>query len=117
MFADSIVKETFRLYSGVVMVRIVGNETTLELQDGSRFRFHKDDKVAVYPPAIHMDPDIYEEPKVRGPKRLVRYLGTTFYSKLISTTHRIPFVIHCILVTIFIVFLYEMCDQLPITLL
>lgn len=72
MFADSIVKETFRLYSGVIMIRIVANDTTLELRDGRQYRFKKGDKVAVYPPAIHMDPDIYEEPKVRGPMRLVR---------------------------------------------
>ena len=53
-----------RLTSGVFMVRGVTKDTTFEMEDGSKFNIRAGDRIAMYPPAIHKDPEIYEDPLV-----------------------------------------------------
>lgn len=64
LFTDSIIKETLRFTSGVFMVRYVQHDTEFEMNDGSKHLVREGDRVAIYPPAIHMDPEIFEEPEV-----------------------------------------------------
>ena len=62
--ADSFLKETIRMTSGVFMVRIVMEDTSFTMPNGQTYRCRKGDGVAMYPPTIHMDPEIFEEPQV-----------------------------------------------------
>ena len=71
-FSDSTLNEVMRLTSGVFMVRGVTKDTTFEMEDGSKFNIRAGDRIAMYPPAIHKDPEIYEDPLV-GINRLCAY--------------------------------------------
>ena len=63
-FSDSTLNEVMRLTSGVFMVRGVTKDTTFEMEDGSKFNIRAGDRIAMYPPAIHKDPEIYQDPLV-----------------------------------------------------
>jgi len=52
--------------SGVFMIRYVTKDTHFRTSDGKVHLMRKDDRVAIYPPAIHKDPEIFENPSV-GP--------------------------------------------------
>ncbi|XP_064633610.1 cytochrome P450 7A1-like [Lineus longissimus] len=58
---NSVVQESFRLSSGVFMVRYINEDTWHEV-DGKKMLFRQGDRVAIYPPAIHKDPEIFEDP-------------------------------------------------------
>jgi cytochrome P450 len=62
--AESVVRETCRLSSGAFMVRYVTDDTHFSLDHGNHYLIRKGDRIAVYPPTIHMDPEIFVEPKV-----------------------------------------------------
>ena len=64
MFADSLVQETIRLSSGVFMVRYVTEDTNFVTEGGQKFLIRQGDRVAIYPPALHKDPEIFEDPLV-----------------------------------------------------
>ncbi|GAB1602626.1 prostacyclin synthase-like [Argonauta hians] len=59
---NSINNETLRLCSGVFMVRYVSEDCNFKMNNGQTFLLRKGDRVAVYPPAIHKDPEIFEDP-------------------------------------------------------
>ena len=61
---DSIVKETIRVTSGVFMVRSIVKDTAFEMENGQTYNLRAGDRVAMYPPAIHKDPEIFENPLV-----------------------------------------------------
>lgn len=61
---DSVVNETLRVSSGVFVVRSVLEDTEFEMENGQNFTVRKGDKVAMYPPAMHKDPEIFENPDV-----------------------------------------------------
>lgn len=56
--------ETCRLSSGVFVVRHVVDDTQFTTSDGQSFLLRKGDRVALYPPATHKDPEIFENPLV-----------------------------------------------------
>lgn len=60
---DSFVQETCRMSSGVFIVRHVTESTTIQL-GGISFKLRAGDKVAIFPPSIHKDPAIFDQPKV-----------------------------------------------------
>lgn len=68
---DSFLKETLRLASGVFMVRYVTEDTEFEMPSGETYTVRKGDRVAMYPPAIHMDPEIFESPETFKHDRFV----------------------------------------------
>ena len=53
------------------MVRGVAEDTQFSLRDGSSYLLRKGDKVAFYPPALHLDPEVFEDPKVFKHDRFV----------------------------------------------
>ncbi len=61
---DSFVNETIRLSSGVFMVRYINQDTEFTTSDGKTHIMRKGDRVAMYPPALHKDPEIFEDPLV-----------------------------------------------------
>ena len=46
------------------MIRYVQEDTQFTSTDGSTHLIRKGDRVAMYPPAIHKDPEIFENPDV-----------------------------------------------------
>ena len=63
--ADSVVQETSRISSGVFMIRYVAKDTWFKAENSQReYLMRKGDRVAIYPPAIHKDPEIFEDPLV-----------------------------------------------------
>lgn len=68
--------ETCRLSSGVFVVRHVVDDAQFTTSDGQSFLLRKGDRVALYPPATHKDPEIFENPLVFDYKRFV---DATFY--------------------------------------
>ncbi|KAK3102926.1 hypothetical protein FSP39_014974 [Pinctada imbricata] len=73
---DSIIKETLRISGGVFMVRGIAEDTWFEMNDGQKYFLRKGDKVAMYPPAIHRDPEIFENP---DEYKFDRFVDRKFY--------------------------------------
>lgn len=79
--SGSFVDETSRLASGVFMVRGVTEDTQFTTSSGQQFLIRAGDRVAIYPPAHHKDPEIFEDPLVciiRG------YYTTKFIVRLLA---------------------------------
>lgn len=62
---DSIIKEAMRLSSASMNVRTAKEDFLLHLDNQEAYRIRKDDVIALYPPMLHYDPEIYEDPYVR----------------------------------------------------
>lgn len=45
-------------------VRIAKEDFLLHLDNQEAYRIRKDDVIALYPPMLHYDPEIYEDPYV-----------------------------------------------------
>lgn len=64
-FTDSLVNETFRMSSGVFMIRHNQQDVNFTVASTNEtYKIRAGDKVMMYPPAIHKDPEIFEEPEV-----------------------------------------------------
>lgn len=73
---NSIVHETCRMASGVFVVRYVTEDTWFTMNDGLKYLIRKGDRVAIYPPAIHKDPEIFKDPAVF---KYDRFIDKNFY--------------------------------------
>lgn len=56
-----------RLSSASMNVRVAKEDFLLHLDNQEDYRIRKDDVIALYPPMLHFDPEIYEDPHVRLP--------------------------------------------------
>lgn len=83
-FSDSFLKETLRVTSGVFMVRYCSEDTDFEMSNGEKYTVRKGDRVAMYPPCIHMDPEIFEDPEVSIPSTLDLFRGIRYVTKYIA---------------------------------
>ncbi|KAL8594934.1 hypothetical protein ACOMHN_038497 [Nucella lapillus] len=73
---DSFLKETLRMASGVFMVRKVTEDTQFTMPNGQTYTVREGDKVAMYPPAVHMDSEIFEDPETF---KYDRFVDAKFY--------------------------------------
>lgn len=62
---DSIIKEAMRLSSASMNVRVAKEDFLLHLDNQESYHIRKDDVIALYPPMLHYDPEIFEDPYVR----------------------------------------------------
>ncbi|XP_013869302.1 cytochrome P450 7A1 [Austrofundulus limnaeus] len=79
---DSIIKEAMRLSSASMNVRIAKEDFLLHLDNKEAYHIRKDDVIALYPPMVHFDPEIYEDPYEYKFDRFLDENGqekTTFY--------------------------------------
>lgn len=63
---DSIIKEAMRLSSASMNVRVAKEDFLLHMDNNEAYRIRKDDVIALYPPMLHYDPEIFEDPYVRA---------------------------------------------------
>ncbi|XP_005111570.1 prostacyclin synthase [Aplysia californica] len=73
---DSFLKEVLRWTSGVFMVRKCLEDTAFTTSSGQTYNIRKGDKVAIYPPVLHHDPEIYESPYEF---KYDRFIGAEFF--------------------------------------
>uniref|UniRef100_A0A1I8HMK7 Cytochrome P450 n=2 Tax=Macrostomum lignano TaxID=282301 RepID=A0A1I8HMK7_9PLAT len=59
----SCVQETYRLASGLFLMREVTEDTQFSMEDGQAWNLSKGDLISMYPPSFHRDPTIYDEPE------------------------------------------------------
>lgn len=59
-------KEAMRLSSASLNIRVAKEDFLLHLDNQEAYRIRKDDVIALYPPMVHYDPEIYEDPYVRS---------------------------------------------------
>ncbi|XP_062337885.1 cytochrome P450 7A1 [Osmerus eperlanus] len=79
---DSIIKEAMRLSSASLNVRVAKEDFLLQLDNQESYHIRKDDVIALYPPMVHFDPEIYEDPQEYKYDRYLDESGqekTTFY--------------------------------------
>nr|XP_032826124.1 cytochrome P450 7A1-like [Petromyzon marinus] len=60
---NSSIKEALRLSSASLHFRIAKEDFDLVMDSGEAYHIRKGDGIAVYPPLIHFDPNIYEQPE------------------------------------------------------
>ncbi|XP_077348864.1 cytochrome P450 7A1 isoform X1 [Lithobates pipiens] len=60
---DSIIKESMRLSSASMNIRVAKENFVLQLDGMGAYNIRKDDIVAFYPQTVHLDPEIYEDPQ------------------------------------------------------
>ncbi|CAG5121608.1 unnamed protein product [Candidula unifasciata] len=81
---DSFLKEVIRWTSGVFMVRKCVEDTAFTTASGQTFNIRKGDKVAIYPPVFHHDPEIFAEPETF---KYDRFIDADFYKNGIKIKH------------------------------
>ncbi|XP_040287857.1 cytochrome P450 7B1 [Bufo bufo] len=59
----SAINESLRLCSASMNIRVVQEDFLLELEDDQSVSLRKGDFVALYPPALHKDPEVFEDPE------------------------------------------------------
>ncbi|KAF7644615.1 hypothetical protein LDENG_00219030, partial [Lucifuga dentata] len=64
VYLESAVKESLRLSSASMNIRVAQENFTLQLDGQHSVAVRTGDIIALYPQTMHMDPDIYEEPEV-----------------------------------------------------
>ncbi|KAM5157049.1 cytochrome P450 7B1 [Mantella aurantiaca] len=79
----SAISESMRLCSASMNIRVVLEDFQMELEDDQTVSLRKGDFVALYPPALHRDPEIFEDPEKYKFDRFVEdgKEKTTFYKK------------------------------------
>lgn len=79
----SAINESLRLCSASMNIRVVQEDFLLELEDGQSVSLRKGDFVALYPPALHKDPEVFEDPEEYKYDRFVEdgKEKTAFYKK------------------------------------
>ncbi|XP_073535463.1 cytochrome P450 7B1 isoform X2 [Phyllobates terribilis] len=59
----SAINESLRLCSASMNIRVVQEDFLLELEDDQSVNLRKGDFVAMYPPTLHKDPEVFEDPE------------------------------------------------------
>ncbi|XP_077208410.1 cytochrome P450 7B1 [Paroedura picta] len=83
VYLESALNESLRMSSASMNIRIVKEEFIFKLEGNQEVSLRKDDWVAIYPPILHMDPEVYEDPKKYKVDRYVENgkKKTTFYKQ------------------------------------
>ncbi|XP_039610485.1 cytochrome P450 7A1 [Polypterus senegalus] len=61
---NSIIKESMRLSSASLNIRVAKNDFALHLDNNKSYNIRKDDVIALYPQLLHYDSEIYEDPLI-----------------------------------------------------
>uniref|UniRef100_A0A8C8STE7 Cytochrome P450 family 7 subfamily B member 1 n=1 Tax=Pelusios castaneus TaxID=367368 RepID=A0A8C8STE7_9SAUR len=63
VYLESAVNESLRMCSSSMNIRISQEDYILKLEGNQEVRLRKGDWIALYPQTLHMDPEVYEDPK------------------------------------------------------
>ncbi|XP_031592560.1 cytochrome P450 7B1 [Oreochromis aureus] len=63
LYMESAIKESFRLCSSSMNIRVAQEDFSLRLDAERSAAVRKGDIIALYPQALHLDPEIYEDPE------------------------------------------------------
>ncbi|MEE6463869.1 hypothetical protein FKM82_006083 [Ascaphus truei] len=63
VYLGSVIKESFRLCSASMNIRVVQEDFLIELEANQTVSLRKGDFVALFPPTLHKDPEVYEDPE------------------------------------------------------
>ena len=61
---DAVMKEVLRVVSAAMNFRGATEDVEFTTHDNKRYKIRKGDRVVVFSQLQHLDPDVYEEPKV-----------------------------------------------------
>jgi len=64
LIAESALNESLRMCSSSMNIRISQEDFVLKLEGNQEVGLRKGDWIALYPQILHMDPEVYEDPKV-----------------------------------------------------
>lgn len=67
LIAESALNESLRMCSSSMNIRISQEDFVLKLEGDQEVSLRKGDWIALYPQILHMDPEVYEDPKVNTP--------------------------------------------------
>lgn len=62
----SAIRESLRLSAASMNIRVAQDDFVLQLVHGYSVPVRRGDVIALYPQSMHMDPEIFEDPQVRG---------------------------------------------------
>lgn len=62
---ESAIEESLRLCAASMIIRVAQEDFSLRLDAERSAAVRKGDIIALYPQAMHLDPEIYEDPQVR----------------------------------------------------
>ncbi|KAJ6663999.1 hypothetical protein lerEdw1_008953, partial [Lerista edwardsae] len=63
VYLESAINEALRLCSSSMSIRFVKEDFVLKLEENQEVSLRKGDWIAIFPPILHMDPEVYEDPK------------------------------------------------------
>ncbi|XP_054840678.1 cytochrome P450 7B1 isoform X2 [Eublepharis macularius] len=63
VYLESAINESLRMCSVSMNIRIAQEDFIFKLEGNQEVSLRKGDWVAIYPPVLHMDPEVYEDPK------------------------------------------------------
>ncbi|XP_053106559.1 25-hydroxycholesterol 7-alpha-hydroxylase isoform X2 [Hemicordylus capensis] len=83
VYLESALNESLRLCSSSMNIRIAKEDFAFKLEGNQEVSLRKGDFIVIYPPILHMDPEVYEDPKKYKFDRYVENgkKKTTFYKQ------------------------------------
>lgn len=69
VYLDACITEALRLSSGSLIMRACNRACAITLDSGKTYRFRKGDRIALCPPVLHRDEEIYPQAKSFRPER------------------------------------------------
>lgn len=66
LITESALNESLRMCSSSMNIRISQEDFVLKLEGDQEVSLRKGDWIALYPQILHMDPEVYEDPKVNA---------------------------------------------------
>ncbi|XP_066482462.1 cytochrome P450 7B1 [Tiliqua scincoides] len=83
VYLESAINESLRMCSSSMSIRFVKEDCIFKLEENQEVSLRKGDWIAIFPPILHMNPEIYEDPKKYKFDRYVENgkKKTTFYKQ------------------------------------
>ncbi|KAM6454586.1 cytochrome P450 7B1 isoform 2-T2 [Liasis olivaceus] len=71
VYLESAINESLRMCSSSMNIRAIKENFILKFEENHEVSLRKGDFLAIFPPVLHLDPEIYEDPKKREEKTAV----------------------------------------------
>nr|XP_020667442.1 25-hydroxycholesterol 7-alpha-hydroxylase [Pogona vitticeps] len=83
VYLESAINESLRICASSMNIRLAKEDLVLKLTENQEVRLRKGDYIVIYPPILHMHPEVYEDPEKYKFDRYVEngQKKTTFYKQ------------------------------------